>query len=74
MIKKLKIEQNKILQKAYDEGYADAKKKYKPDDTYWIMITGRQFVQYKCKKCGEETIADYPFCPYCGSTVRGKEE
>lgn len=73
MLKKLKMEQNKLLQTAYDEGYEKAKKEYEPEKTYWITITGRPFLQYRCKVCGEDTIASYDYCPNCGRVVGGRK-
>lgn len=68
------------LQRAYDEGYEQAKKDCGIPEGKWIDISdgGRikyiWYEKYMCNKCGARGTSAWPFCPNCGARMDGKEQ
>jgi len=59
------------VHRAYNLGYEQAKKDYKRRDGKWITQPGGKILWYRCNNCLQYAIADYAFCPQCGSDMRG---
>ena len=60
---------------AYDKGYEQAKTDFKRQDGKWTKeALGVKGIWYRCSNCQKYAIADYLFCPQCGSDMRPKEE
>lgn len=60
---------------AYDKGYEQAKTDFKRQDGKWTKeALGVKGIWYRCSNCEKYAIADYLFCPQCGSDMRPKEE
>jgi len=63
------------VHRAYNLGYEQAKKDYKRLDGKWTReALGVKGVWYKCGNCQKYAIADYAFCPQCGSDMRGLDD
>ena len=58
-----------LLQKAYDRGYEQGKKDFKPADGYWSLIVTNIGAMYKCSKCKKHDIAPESFCCHCGTKM-----
>lgn len=61
--------------RAYDKGYEQGKIDYQRLPGTWEkQALGIQGVWFKCSNCYKLAIADYAFCPQCGSDMRGDAE
>lgn len=65
---------HRVVYEAYDKGYAQAKKDYKRADGSWKKTHEASFVSYQCSNCQSLVIAEYLYCPHCGSFMGGKED
>lgn len=63
------------IYKAYDKGYEQGRTDYQRRDGEWTRdALGVKGVWYKCSNCQKYAIAEYAFCPQCGSDMRGEKE
>lgn len=61
----------------YEQGYEDAKKKYKAPDGQWIIIDGDKICPFCMMGTMGKANASVPFfhfCPYCGADLRKHKE
>lgn len=61
----------------YEQGYEDAKKKYKAPEGQWIIIDGDKICPF-CKTGtmgrANASVPFFHFCPYCGADLRKHKE
>lgn len=61
---------HRVIYEAYDKGYSQGKKDYQRNPNKWTReALGVKGVWYRCGSCQRYAIADYLFCPHCGSPM-----
>ena len=59
----------------YQKGYEDGRpQKGEWIDTLTIGASGREYLSYKCSKCGDHHGTRWNYCPYCGADMRPRTE
>lgn len=63
------------IYKAYDKGYEQGKTDHQRLPGAWTReALGVKGVWYRCSNCQKYAIADYLFCPQCGSDMRKEQD
>lgn len=61
-------------QEGYEDGYSDAKKKYRRSKGEWLVINPQNKIdyphEYKCPFCALKTMILTKYCPECGADMR----
>lgn len=63
------------LYRAYDKGYEQGKTDFKRADGEWSKeALGVKGLWYRCSNCQRYAIADYLYCPQCGSRMGSRDD
>ena len=61
---------HRVIYEAYDKGYAQGRKDFERLPGKWKKeALGVKGIWYRCENCKRYAIADYLFCPQCGSPM-----
>ncbi len=58
---------HRVIYDAYDRGYAQGRKDYERTKGSWLEVPQKNYTSFRCDKCKSLSIAQYLFCPHCGS-------
>ena len=61
---------HRVIYDAYDKGYQQGRQDYERTKGEWTKeALGVKGIWYRCGNCQRYAIADYLFCPHCGSPM-----
>lgn len=60
---------HRVIYDAYDKGYAQGRKDYERPRAHWQDVPQKNYTSFRCDNCKSLSIAQYLFCPHCGSPM-----
>ena len=60
---------HRVIYDAYDKGYKQGRTNYERPRAHWQDVPQKQYISFRCDNCKSLSIAQYLFCPHCGSPM-----